>query len=92
MVEFAKRFQAKYNTTCDLYAGMGWDIIHIVYEGLKAGGDDKAKIRDAIENLKNFQGMQGMYNYSATDHVGNHGGFAEWEVKNGVFTFMQALN
>jgi branched-chain amino acid transport system substrate-binding protein len=91
MVDFANRYQAEYNEAVTLFAGAAYDSFHILLEGLKAGGDDKAKIRDAIEALKDFPVTQGMVNYAPDDHQ-LHGGYCEWEVKNGVFTFVRILN
>ena len=91
MLDFATRYQAKYNEQATLFAGAAYDSFHILFEGLKAGGDDKQKIRDAIEALKNFPCSQGVVNYSPTDHQ-LHGAYNEWEVKSGVFTFVRSLN
>ena len=91
MLDFAARFQAAYNEIPTLFAGAGYDSFHILLEGLKAGGDDKAKVRDAIEGLKDFPVSQGVVNYTPDDHV-LHGGYNEWIVKGGVFTFVRSLN
>jgi len=91
MADFVNRFQAKYNGPASLFAGLGYDSAHILFEGLKASQDDPSKIRDAIEAIKNLPISQGVVNYSATDHA-LHGGYNEWQVKNGAFTFVQVLN
>ena len=36
----------------------------------RSQGPNKAKIRDYIENKKNFIGQQGVYNFSPDDHNG----------------------
>ncbi len=91
MVDFATRYQAEFDEAATLFAGAAYDSFHILLEGLKAGGDDKAKVRDAIEALRDFPVMQGVVNYSPTDHQ-LHGGYSEWEIKSGVFTFVRTLN
>ena len=91
MVDFATRYTAKYNEGTSLFAGLGYDSAHILFEGLKAGVDDKAKIRDAIEAIQNLPISQGVVNYSPTDHQ-LHGGYNNWLVKSGQFTFDKALN
>jgi branched-chain amino acid transport system substrate-binding protein len=91
LIDFATRFKATYDEDATLFAGAGYDSFHILLEGLKAGGDDKAKVRDAIEALKDFPVSQGVVNYTPDDHV-LHGGYSEWLVKSGVFTFVRQLN
>jgi branched-chain amino acid transport system substrate-binding protein len=93
MVSFATRYQAKYNSAPDFYAGFGYDAIHLLaYAMQKAGGDNKAKVQKALENIKNWKGTQGVFSYSKTDHVGIHGGFDLWKVVNGQFKLVKVLN
>jgi branched-chain amino acid transport system substrate-binding protein len=93
MVAFNDRFAAaNKGQPADFYAGFGYDSLYIVLNAMKAaGGTDKAAVRDAIEKTTGWQGMQGIFNYSATDHVGVHGGLAEWRIKNGGFEFVRDL-
>jgi branched-chain amino acid transport system substrate-binding protein len=37
---------------------------------MRKAGPDKAKIRDEIENTKNFLGVKGYFNMSPTSHNG----------------------
>ena len=43
MLDFATRYEAKYDEVVTLFAGAAYDSFHILLEGLKAGGDDKAQ-------------------------------------------------
>ncbi len=52
------------------FGGHALDAINLVVEALKAVGDDSAKIRDYIEQKKNFVGTGGIFNYSPENHVG----------------------
>ncbi len=94
MVAFNERYKAAYKgVAADFYAGQGYDVVNLIVNAMKtAGGDDKAKVRDALEATKAWQGMQGIFTYSPADHVGIHGGYAEWRLKNGGFEFVQDLN
>ena len=50
----------------------------------RAGSTDKAKVRDAIEATKGFVGTGGVFNMSATDHMGlDLSAFRMFEIKNG---------
>lgn len=91
MLDFATRYQARYDEVVTLFAGAAYDSFHILLQGLKAGGTDKAAIRDAIEALQDFPVTQGVVNYSSDDHQ-LHGGYDEWEVKSGEFRFVRTLN
>ena len=54
-----RRYEARYDEVLTLFAGAAYDSFHILLEGLKAGGDDKAKVRDAIEALQDFPVLPG---------------------------------
>ena len=94
MLAFAERFTAKYNQPPDFYAGFAYDAVHLIANAqLAAGnGNDKEATRLALENTKDWAGMQGVFTYSATDHVGIHGGFCLWKVVKGQFTLVETLN
>jgi len=50
----------------------------------RAGGTDKAKVRDAIETTTNYIGTGGRVNMSPTDHMGLElSAFRMLEVRNG---------
>lgn len=65
-----------------LYAGHTWDQAYIITDALKkvdpkldpTKGDDlvkiRAGIRDSIEQIKNFVGQNGIFNYSPDNHNG----------------------
>jgi len=93
MVAFNERFKAATGQPADFYAGFGYDALYIVTNAMTAAGStDPAAVRDAIEATTGWQGMQGIFNYSPTDHVGIHGGFSEWRIKDGSFEFIRDLN
>lgn len=93
MVAFSDRFAAAGGPPADFYAGFGHDALHLVVNAMiAAGGDDKQAVRDAIEATTEWQGMQGIFRYSSTDHVGIHGGLFQWRIKGGTFEFVRALN
>ena len=63
----------------------------ILVEAMKrAGGSDKAKVRDEIEKTKGFIGTGGVVNMSPTDHMGlDLSAFRMLEIKNGDWTLVQ---
>lgn len=91
-VDFAARYLAAYNQPTDFFAGFGYDSAHILIEGLKGGGDDKAAIRDAIESITGLVAGNGTYTYSPDDHVGVHDGYFQWKVEGGKYVFVKQLD
>jgi branched-chain amino acid transport system substrate-binding protein len=71
ILDFSKAHQAKYGEPANYYSAEMVDAVDLIAAGLKASGsDDPVKLRDALEKIKNFVGMQGVYNFSPTDHHG----------------------
>jgi len=91
MLDLSERYMAKYNEPPTLFAGAAYDSMQILIQGLKVGGDDRAKVRDAIEAIQGMPCSQGVVNYTPDDHM-LHGGYNAWQVKDGVFTFVRQLN
>ena len=70
----------------DTFAGWAADAVNLMAEAVtKAGSTDKAAVRDAFESITDFQGLSGVYSYSATDHVGIHGQMWLFQIKNGEY-------
>jgi branched-chain amino acid transport system substrate-binding protein len=71
VLAYARDFTAKYpDQTPNTFGGHAWDALQLVVKALKEGAEDRAAIREAIENTTNFAGIGGVFNYSATDHYG----------------------
>ena len=69
LVKYAKDFEAKYGSR-STFGGHAYDAIQLVVKAIEKAGDDKAKIRDELENTKGFAGISGTFDMSATDHNG----------------------
>ena len=83
---FYEAVMAETKAPPDPFAGWAADAVNLMAEAVKqAGGTDKAAVRDAFESIQNFPGLSGMYNYSATDHVGIHGGMWLFQINNGEY-------
>jgi len=82
---YTKAFMAKYKTDISTFGGHAWDGLTIAMDAIKrAGGTDKAKVRDAIESTKGLAGTAGIFNMSPTDHMGlDLTAFRMFEIKNG---------
>ena len=67
---YNESYEAKYNEPISSFGGHAWDSLNLVIDALRTVGPDSAKIRDYIENRKNFIGQHGVFNFSPTDHNG----------------------
>jgi branched-chain amino acid transport system substrate-binding protein len=77
--DFVKTYQAAYGSAPSSFAGHAWDAGLILEAASKqvlgstSPSDVKAfrsALRDAIENLHDFQAVDGTFNFSPTDHSG----------------------
>lgn len=71
LLEYTKEYQEKFGEKPAAFGGFSYDALHIALAAMqRAGGTDKAKVRDEIERTKNFIGIDGIFNMSPTDHMG----------------------
>lgn len=70
ITELTTRYQKRYNQAPNQFVAQTYDAIHLAAEALKAGGKDKEKVRSALESIRNFPGVGGNFNFSATRHSG----------------------
>jgi branched-chain amino acid transport system substrate-binding protein len=91
VVNYKKEYESKFKSEVSTFGGHAYDGLMIVIEAMKkAGGTDKAKVRDAIEGVRGFMGTAGVFNLSATDHMGlDLSAFRMLEVKGGDWTLVK---
>ncbi|MDR3540795.1 MAG: ABC transporter substrate-binding protein [Desulfosporosinus sp.] len=66
---FADAYQAKYNAEPDALAALGYDAAEMLIAAIKtAGSTDPEKIRTALENTKDFQGVTGVITVDPKTH------------------------
>ena len=79
-------YEGKYKEAASTFGGHGYDAYIILEAAIEKAGTDKAKIRDAIENIKGLPGTGGVFSFSAEDHNGlGIDSFEMITVKNGKF-------
>jgi branched-chain amino acid transport system substrate-binding protein len=88
---YRRDYETRYKEDVSTFGGHAYDALMIVVEAVKKAGDtDRAKVRNALENLKGFVGTAGVFNYSPTDHTGlGMDAFEMLTVKNGKFTALK---
>jgi branched-chain amino acid transport system substrate-binding protein len=93
LVAFIARWQADNpkEPFASLFLGFGYDTIHLAQQAIEsAATQDEKGWADAMTKV-DWWGAQGHYQFSTTDHVGNHGGFMQWQYGDG-FVFVRDLN
>lgn len=88
--QYKSEYEAKYKEDASAFGGYAYDAMNMVAAAVKQGGNDRAKVRDAVEGLKNFAGVGGMFTFSPQDHNGlTIDSFAMLTVKDGKFFLYQ---
>lgn len=88
---YRKTYSERYKEDASTFGAYAYDGLMITVDALKrAGSTDKAKVRDAIEQTKGFVGTTGIFNMSATDHMGlDLTSFRMVEVKSGDWSLVK---
>jgi len=82
---YKSEFEGKYKQDVSTFGGHAYDGLMLAAEAIRrAGGTDKAKVRDALESIHGYMGTAGVVNMSAQDHMGlDLTAFRMLEVRNG---------
>jgi len=90
LAKYDQAFRARYNRAPDTFGGHAWDALFMVIEAIKKAGPDRAKIRTALEQTKNFVGTAGFFNMSAKDHNGlTKDSFVMVKISKGDWTLLR---
>ncbi len=90
LVDYKRSYEAKYKEDVSTFGGHAYDAFLMLQAGLKGGGANKQKARDAIEAIHGMAGTAGVFNLSATDHCGlTPDAFEMLVVKDGKFQVLK---
>lgn len=89
--------QKKYNRPAGMWEGNGYDSFMVLVEAIKRANVDptkveeaREKIREALDNTKNFVGMSNIISYSPTDHeIINTASMALLKIEKGAFKLVK---
>jgi branched-chain amino acid transport system substrate-binding protein len=71
VVAYKRDYEAKYKSDVSTFGGHAYDGLMLAVDAVRrAGGTDKAKLRDALESTRGYVGTGGVVNMSSTDHMG----------------------
>lgn len=68
--DFSKIHLEEFGEPANYHSAELADALDLISEGLKQGASTPEELRDAVEGLKGFVGMQGIYDFSPFDHYG----------------------
>jgi len=85
---YQREFESRYKQDVSTFGGHAYDGLYLVVDAMKkAGSTDKAKVRDALESIRGWMGVDGEFNLSPTDHMGlDLSAFRMLEIQNGDWT------
>jgi branched-chain amino acid transport system substrate-binding protein len=85
VVAYKREYEARYKSEVSTFGGHAYDGLMLAVEAMKrARSADKARVRDALENLRGYMGTAGVVNMAPGDHMGlDLTAFRMLEVRNG---------
>ena len=70
LLDYKAKFQAKHGEV-STFGGHAYDGFFIAIEAIqRAGGTERARVRDEIEKTRGFVGTAGVFHMSPQDHMG----------------------
>ena len=92
-VDYKNAYEAKYAPDkVASFGGHAYSALHALVEAIKmSGSSDPKKIRDALEQLKDFVVVDGVVNMSPTDHLGldTSSGMVLIDIKDGDWSVVK---
>jgi branched-chain amino acid transport system substrate-binding protein len=90
LMEYASEYEERFGEDASTFGGHAYDALMIVAEAIRKGATDRDSIRDEIEQLTNFPGTGGVFNFSPEDHNGlGMDSIVMLTVKNGKFVLLK---
>ncbi len=90
-VNYVKEYQDAYHTPVASFGGHAYDSLYAIVDAVKRKGASRSQIRDGLETLKGFVGIDGVVNMSKKDHLGldTKTGLVLLKVKNGDWSLIK---
>jgi branched-chain amino acid transport system substrate-binding protein len=86
---YKKAYETKYGEDVSTFGGHAYDALTLLARAIREAGDNREKVRSSLENIRNFIGTAGVFNFSPTDHNGlDLDAFAMLTVKDGRFVLL----
>lgn len=83
LLAYVKDYQSHYKIEGDHFGGHAWDAVMLLKAAIEKGGATTEGIRTALENIRDFHGIGGTFNFSPKDHAGlSKDAFIMVEIRN----------
>lgn len=90
LLKYIADYQKRYNTRPSTFGGHAYDAFNLVVKAIEQAGPDRAKIRDALEQITGYAGISGVFNMSPQDHNGlGEDAMVMVEIKDGKWQLLQ---
>ena len=90
LMQYKTEYETLHKEQASAFGGYAYDALNMVAAAVRSAGTDRARVRDAVEGLKNFSGVGGVFSFSPEDHNGlGIDSFAMMTVKDGRFILYQ---
>jgi branched-chain amino acid transport system substrate-binding protein len=91
LVKYKKDYEAAFKSPVSTFGAYAYDALMLAVEAMKrAGSAEPAKVRDAIEQTKNYVGATGVVNMTPQDHMGlDLSAFRILQIKDGGWHLTQ---
>ena len=90
LMQYKTEYETLHKEQASAFGGYAYDALNMVAAAVRTAGTDRARVRDAVEGLKNFSGVGGVFSFSPEDHNGlDIDSFAMMTVKDGRFILYQ---
>lgn len=90
LMQYKTEYETLHKEQASAFGGYAYDALNMVAAAVRSAGTDRARVRDAVEGLKNFPGVGGVFSFSPEDHNGlDIDSFAMMTVKDGKFILYQ---
>jgi branched-chain amino acid transport system substrate-binding protein len=70
LLKFREQFESRFGSQVGGLYAEAYDCVLLIAKGLETAGDNREKLRGAIEQIRGLVGMAATYNLSPTDHGG----------------------
>jgi len=88
---YKQAYESRFKQEVSTFGGHAYDGLMLAVEAMRrAGTTEKSKVRDALEQTRNYVGTGGVVNMSAQDHMGlDLTAFRMLEVRKGDWTLVK---
>jgi len=83
---FIESFTKIYGKAPTVNASESYEGAKVMFEAIRIGGTDRTKVRDALENMKDFMAFNRPVSFSPTNHNSFNTHYVILQVKDGKFT------